>query len=57
MLWPKTFASLLSNPTPREIVGALTLAGWRDVKAPAQISGLDRMGKEFAPDIVLICER
>ncbi|WP_299285519.1 ANTAR domain-containing protein [uncultured Tateyamaria sp.] len=38
----------------REIVDALTSAGWRDVKALAQISGLDRTVKEFAPDIVLI---
>lgn len=38
----------------RQIVDALTSAGWSDVKAVAQISTLERTVQEFAPDIVLI---
>jgi response regulator NasT len=38
----------------REIVDALTSAGWSDVKAVAQISTLERTVQDFAPDIVLI---
>ncbi|WP_370401688.1 ANTAR domain-containing response regulator [Sulfitobacter sp. JB4-11] len=38
----------------REIIDALTRAGWSDVRALAQISALDRTVREFAPDIVLI---
>lgn len=38
----------------RDIVGALRDAGWRDVKALAEISALDRTVKSCAPDIVLI---
>lgn len=42
------------NDRLRDIVDALRDAGWSDVKALAQISGLDRTVKAFAPDIVLI---
>lgn len=48
---------LVVEPHPervRDIVDALRDAGWSDVKALAQISMLDRIVKEFAPDIVLI---
>ncbi len=48
---------LVVEPNPervREIVDALSEAGWSDVKALAQISALDRTVKDFAPDIVLI---
>lgn len=38
----------------RDIIDALTAAGWLDVKALAQITSLTRTVKEFAPDIVLI---
>ena len=37
-----------------EIVDALNDAGWDDVKALADISGLARTVKDYAPDIVLI---
>ncbi|MEJ6402261.1 ANTAR domain-containing response regulator [Yoonia sp. 2307UL14-13] len=48
---------LVVEPDPervRGIIAALTDAGWSDVKALAQISGLDRSVREFTPDIVLI---
>lgn len=48
---------LVVEPDPdrvRDIIDALTSAGWSDVKAVAQISTLERVVKEFAPDIVLI---
>lgn len=48
---------LVVEPNPdrvREIIDALTAAGWTDVKALAQISTLDRTVRDFAPDIVLI---
>lgn len=48
---------LVVEPDPdrvRNIVDALNDAGWTEVKALAQISGLGRTVKEFAPDIVLI---
>ena len=48
---------LVVEPDPervRGIIKALTDAGWADVKALAQISGLNRTVKDFVPDIVLI---
>ena len=48
---------LVVEPDPERVLGiiqALTDAGWSDVKALAQISGLNRTVNEFAPDIVLI---
>ena len=48
---------LVVEPDPervREIIDALTAAGWSDVKALAQIAALDRSVRDFAPDIVLI---
>jgi len=36
------------------IIDALNAAGWRDVKALAQITSLTRTVRDFAPDIVLI---
>lgn len=48
---------LVVEPEPdraRDIVDALTAAGWSDVKAVAQISALERTVQAFAPDIVLI---
>jgi len=48
---------LVVEPDPdrvRDIVDALTTAGWSDVKAVAQISALERTVQSFAPDIVLI---
>lgn len=38
----------------RSIIDALTEAGWRNVRALAAVSGLQRSISEFAPDIVLI---
>ncbi len=38
----------------RDIVDALGAAGWRDVKALANVAGLQRTVSEFQPDIVLI---
>ncbi len=48
---------LIVEPDPdrvREIIDALTEAGWSEIKALAQMSALDRTVQEFAPDIVLI---
>ena len=38
----------------RQIIDALIEAGWDDVHALAQVSGLERAIKDHAPDIVLI---
>ena len=48
---------LVVEPDPERVHGIITAlmdAGWSDVKALAQISGLDRTVREFMPDIVLI---
>jgi len=48
---------LVVEPDPervRAIIDALSDEGWSDVKALAQMSGLERTVREFAPDIVLI---
>lgn len=53
----KNLRILVVEPNPdrvREIVDALSNAGWSDVKALAQVSALERTVKDFAPDIVLI---
>ncbi|MEO1637695.1 MAG: ANTAR domain-containing protein [Pseudomonadota bacterium] len=53
----ETLRILVVEPDPdkaREIIDALTAAGWGDVKALAQITSLTRTVKEYAPDIVLI---
>ncbi|SEV93679.1 response regulator receiver and ANTAR domain protein [Cognatiyoonia koreensis] len=48
---------LVVEPDPervQDIITALSDAGWSDVRALAQISGLERTVREFIPDIVLI---
>lgn len=48
---------LVVEPDPdkvQSIIDALTEGGWLNVRALAQVSSLQRIIKEFAPDIVLI---
>ncbi|GFE66477.1 ANTAR domain-containing response regulator [Litoreibacter roseus] len=54
---PKNLSILVVEANPdkaRQIIDALMAAGWSDVHALAQISGLERSIKMHAPDIVLI---